>query len=182
MDTGHLRGRCLDSRPEGCPLEYLPTNEVHFQVLDAQGNVKVNDAVRWPLLRLIQEIEARFVVRNQENETAVGFFRVPVPDYSLEGFREAFNNAILHRDYTRLDAVYVQWHHDHILMTNPGGFPAGITVENILVHEPKPRNSRLAEAFKRIGIIEQTGRGVDKNYRDSCGMGSLPQNVQNKPV
>ncbi|MCC7555175.1 MAG: putative DNA binding domain-containing protein [Methanoculleus marisnigri] len=143
---------------------YLPTHEVHFQVLDAQGNVKVNDAFRWPLLRLIQEIEARFVVRNQESEIAVGFFRVPVPDYSLEGFREAFNNAILHRDYTRLDSVYVQLHHDHILMTNPGGFPAGITVENILVHEPKPRNPRLAEAFKRIGIIEQTGRGVDKIY------------------
>jgi ATP-dependent DNA helicase RecG len=32
------------------------------------------------------------------------------------------------------------------------------------VHEPKPRNPRLAEAFKRIGLVEQTGRGVDKIF------------------
>ena len=49
-------------------------------------------------------------------------------------------------------------------MTNPGGFPEGITADNILVHEPKPRNPRLAEAFKRIGLVEQTGRGVDKIF------------------
>ena len=41
-----------------------------------------------------------------------------------------------------------------------------ISIDNLLVHEPKPRNPRLAEAFKRIGIVEQTGRGVDKIYRE----------------
>ena len=152
----------------------LPTHEVHFQVMDDQGNVKVNDAFRWPLLRLINEIENRFNVRNQENEIVVGLFRVPIPDYSLEGFREAFNNAIIHRDYTRLGSVYVQLHHDHLLITNPGAFPAGITVENILVHEPKPRNPRLSDAFKRIGIVEQTGRGVDRIYMGQLRYGRPP--------
>ena len=89
---------------------------------------------------------------------------MPVPDYSEIGVREAVNNALLHRDYTRLDAVYIQWQHDHMIITSPGGFPHGITVDNILVHEPKPRNRLLAEAFKRIGLVEQTGRGVDKIY------------------
>jgi ATP-dependent DNA helicase RecG len=126
--------------------------------------VKVNDTFHWPLLHTLSEIEARFAVRNEEQEVTVGLFRVPVPDYSLEGFREAVNNAVLHRDYTRLDAVYVQWHHDHLFISNPGGFPEGVTIENILVHEPKPRNPRLAEAFKRIGLVEQTGRGVDKIF------------------
>ena len=71
---------------------------------------------------------------------------------------------MLHRDYSRLGAVYIQWHPDHLLITNPGGFPEGITLGNILVHEPKPRNLRLAEAFKRIGLVEQTGRGVDRIF------------------
>lgn len=102
-------------------------------------------------------------------------FRLPVPDYAPDGFREAVNNAVLHRDYTRLDAVYIQWRPDHILITNPGGFPPGITIDNILVHEPKPRNQRLAEAFKRIGLIEQTGRGVDKIYMGQLRYGrSIP--------
>ncbi len=145
-------------------MELLPSHEMHFQVIDAQGNVKVNDCFRRPLLAALQELESRFSARNEEREVMVGLFRVPVPDYPQEGFREAVNNAVLHRDYSRLDAVYVQWQADHLLISSPGGFPQGVTVDNILVHEPKPRNPRLADAFRRIGLIEQTGRGVDKIF------------------
>lgn len=144
--------------------DLLPTHVVHFQVIDAQGNVRMNESFTEPLLRVIEEIETRFSARNEEREITVGMVRLPIPDYSPEGFREVFNNAILHRDYTRLGAVYVQRYPDHLLITNPGGFPAGITLDNLLVHEPKPRSPRLAAAFKRIGLIEQTGRGVDKIY------------------
>ena len=142
----------------------IPTHQVNFQVLDARGDVKVNDLLDGPLIKTIQEIETRFAARNEERETLVGMIRLPIPDYSQIGYREAVNNAILHRDYSRLGAVYIQWQSDHILITNPGGLPAGITPENILVHEPKPRNPRMAEAFRRIGLVEQTGRGVDKIF------------------
>lgn len=154
--------------------KFIPTHTVNFQVLDASGNVKVNDAFQEPLLKVIEEIESRFRARNEEREKIVGLFRYPIPDYSPDGFREAVNNAILHRDYSRMENVYIQWQHDHLLITNPGGFPAGITAENILVHEPKPRNMRLAEAFKRIGITEQTGRGVDKIYMGQVRYGRPP--------
>jgi ATP-dependent DNA helicase RecG len=144
--------------------DVLPTNETHFQVLDSKGNVKVNDVFHGSLLRALYELETRFAARNEEREINVGMFRLPVPDYSPESFREAVNNAILHRDYSHLDAVYIQWQPDHLRITNPGGFPEGINLNNILVHEPKPRNPRLAETFKRIGLVEQTGRGVDKIF------------------
>ncbi|MDG6250411.1 RNA-binding domain-containing protein [Methanocalculus sp.] len=153
---------------------FLPTHTVHFQVLDIQGDVRVNDAFYEPIVKIIEEIESRFKARNEEREKIVGLLRYPIPDYSPVGFREAVNNALLHRDYSRMESVYIQWHHDHILITNPGGFPEGITSENILVHEPKPRNIRLAEAFKRIGIIEQTGRGVDKIYMEQVRYGRPP--------
>ncbi len=71
----------------------------------------------------------------------------------------AVNNAVLHRDLTQMQAVYVQWQPDHLLITNPGGFPAGVTLDNLLVHEPKPRNPRLAEAFRRIAWWSGEGRG-----------------------
>jgi ATP-dependent DNA helicase RecG len=142
----------------------IPTHAVHFQFIDAEGNIKVNESFQCSLLKIFSEVELRFSARNEEKEIMVGLFRLPIPDYSLGGFREAFNNALLHRDYSRLDAVYVQWKPENLLITNPGGFPEGITIQNILVHEPKPRNLRLAEAFKRIGLVEQTGRGVDKIY------------------
>jgi len=159
----NLAGLLLLGREEVL-REVVPTHEVFFQVLDEQGNVKVNDIFHGPLIHVLDELEKRFAARNEEHEVTVGLFRVPIPDYSPDGFREAVNNAVLHRDYARHDALYIQWHPDQLLITNPGGFPEGITVNNILVHEPKPRNPRLAEAFRRIGLIEQTGRGVDKIF------------------
>ena len=153
---------------------FLPTHAVHFQVLDIQGDVRVNDAFHEPIVKIIEEIESRFKARNEEREKIVGLLRYPIPDYSPLGFREAVNNALLHRDYSRMESIYVQWQHDHILITNPGGFPEGITAENILVHEPKPRNTRLAEAFRRIGITDQTGRGVDKIYMGQVRYGRPP--------
>lgn len=142
----------------------LPTHRIFFQVLDSQGNVKVNDSFEGPLLKTLLEIQNRFEARNDEREVQDGLFRIPIPDYSPEGFREAFINAVLHRDYSKLESIYLQWHEDHILISNPGGFPEGITINNFLVHEPKPRNPRLADAFKRIGLAEQTARGLDKIY------------------
>lgn len=151
--------------------DVLPTHQVHFQVIDKDGNVRVNDAFRGPLPKVVDEIGRRFEARNEEREVQVGMFRLPVPDYSPEGFREAVNNALMHRDYGQNQSAYIQWQPDHMLITNPGGFPEGITANNILTHEPKPRNPRLAEALKRIGLVEQTGRGVDKIFRGQLRYG-----------
>ncbi|MGM0787058.1 MAG: ATP-binding protein, partial [Thermodesulfobacteriota bacterium] len=159
----NVAGMLLAGR-EDAIRRVLPTHEVFFQVLDVRGNVKVNECFLGPLLKVLEHVEKHFAARNEEREITLGMFRLPVPDYSPEGFREAVNNAVLHRDYARNESVYIQWQQDHLLIASPGGFPEGITVENLLVHEPKPRNPRLAEAFRRIGLIEQTGRGVDKIF------------------
>lgn len=149
----------------------VPTNELAFQVLDASNDVLVNDWFYSPILKTLDAIEQRFNARNSEQEVTVGMFRLPIPDYSPDAFREAVNNAILHRDYTRLGALNVQLHADQLFITNPGGFLDGITVENLLVHEPKPRNPRLASAFRRIGLVETTGRGVDEIFRGQVQFG-----------
>jgi ATP-dependent DNA helicase RecG len=151
----------------------LPTHEVRFQVLDSAGNVNTNEVFHGPLLAAFDEVAARFAARNEEQEVLVGALRLrmAIPDYSPDGFREALTNAVVHRDYSQLGTVYVQWQPDHLLITNPGGFPEGISVENILVHEPKPRNPRLADAFRRIGLVEQTGRGVDRIFMEQLRYG-----------
>jgi ATP-dependent DNA helicase RecG len=139
---------------------FLPTHEVAFQALRGV-HVEVNDFFRWPLVRLLDEVLARFRARNREEEVMVGMFRVGVPDYSERAFREAVANALIHRDYTRLGAVHVQWYEDRIEISNPGGFPEGVRLENLLVTPPRPRNPLLADAFKRAGIVERTARGID---------------------
>ncbi|MDQ7828233.1 MAG: ATP-binding protein [Armatimonadota bacterium] len=141
----------------------LPTHEVAFQVLSGQ-QVQVNDFFRWPLLRVVDELLARFRARNREEEVLVGMLRIAVPDYPPAVFREGLANALIHRDYTRLGAVHVQWHEDRIEIGNPGGFPEGVRLDNLLVTQPRPRNPLLADAFKRAGIVERTARGIDTIY------------------
>ena len=138
----------------------LPTHEVAFQVL-VGTQVEVNDFFRWPLLRLMEEFLTRFRARNREQEVQVGLLRIGVPDYPERAFREGLANALIHRDYSRLGAVHVQWHTDRIEISNPGGFPEGVGLHNLLVTPPRPRNPLLADAFKRAGIVERTGRGID---------------------
>jgi ATP-dependent DNA helicase RecG len=62
--------------------------------------------------------------------------------------------------------VHVQWHDDRIEVSNPGAFPEGVRRDNLLVTAPHPRNPLLADTFKRAGIVERTGRGVDSIYRE----------------
>jgi ATP-dependent DNA helicase RecG len=149
---------------------FLPTHEAAFQVLAGQ-KVEVNDFFRWPLLRVMEECEQRFAARNREQELLVGMLRVAVPDYPPAAFREALANALIHRDYTRLGAVHVQWHADRLEISNPGGFPEGVRLDNLLVTAPRPRNPLLADAFKRAGIVERTARGIDTIFYEQLRNG-----------
>jgi ATP-dependent DNA helicase RecG len=148
----------------------LPTHEVAFQVLSGQ-KVEVNDFFRWPLLRVVDEVLARFRARNREEELLVGMLRVGVPDYAPAAFREGVANALIHRDYTRLGAIHIQWHEGRIEIANPGGFPEGVRLDNLLVTQPRPRNPLLADAFKRAGIVERTARGIDTIFHEQLRNG-----------
>lgn len=161
--------------------EYVPAHEVAFQVLQ-NDEVRVNDFHRWPLLRTLEWILEAFQVRNEERELNLGMFRIGVPAYDRRGFREAVNNALIHRDYTQLGAVHVQMQNDRIRISSPGGFVQGVTPENLLVSEPRPRNPRLADAFKRIGLVERVGRGVGIIYAGQLRNGRIPPDYSTSTV
>lgn len=148
----------------------LPVHEIAFQVL-AGTKVETNDFLRWPLLRAMEELESRFRARNREEEVMVGMLRIGVPDYPPAAFREGVANALIHRDYTRLGSVHVQWHSDRIEIMSPGGFPEGVRLDNLLVTQPRPRNPLLADAFKRAGIVERTARGIDTIFYEQLRNG-----------
>ena len=149
---------------------YMPGHEVAFQVLRGL-DVEVNDFFRWPLLRVMEEVEARIRARNREQELMVGLLRVGVPDYPERALREALANALIHRNYQRLGAVHFQWHPDRIEISSPGGFPEGVRLDNLLVTAPRPRNPLLADAFKRAGIVERTARGIDTIFYEQLRNG-----------
>jgi ATP-dependent DNA helicase RecG len=172
--TPTLAGLLLVGK-ESALRKFVPAHEVALQVMRGT-DVTVNEFRRWPLLRTLEWVVESFQVRNEEREFNVGLFRVGVPAYDRRGFREAVNNAFIHRDYTRLGAIHVQMHDDHIRVSNPGGFVVGIHPGNLLVTEPRARNPRMADAFKRIGLVERTGRGVAIIYQGQLRNGRLPPN------
>jgi ATP-dependent DNA helicase RecG len=96
-----------------------------------------------------------------------GLFRIPIPEFSEAAFREGLVNAFCHRDYTVLQAVRVAIEDEGLTISSPGGFIEGITLENLLTVEPRSRNPVLADALKRIGLAEKTGRGIDRIYEGS---------------
>ncbi len=144
--------------------QLVPTSEQAFQVM-AQQAVHFNEFHRYPLLKALDWLETNFRPYNPEEELQIGLFRVPVPKVDMAGFREAVANALIHRDYHRLGAVHVRLEEDALVVSNPGGLVDGVTLTNLLTTEPRPRNPLLADAMKRIGIVERSGRGVDTIYR-----------------
>lgn len=143
--------------------QHLPTYEVAFQVLRGT-DVQVNEFYRKPLLETFEEVDLQFRPWVIEEEIQVGLFRVPVPNYDRRAFREAFVNALVHRDYSTLGAVHVRLDDDGLSISSPGSFIDGVTLKNLLVVSPRSRNPLLADIIKRVGLAERTGRGIDRIF------------------
>lgn len=164
-----LSGLLLLGR-ESALRQHVPTHEFAFQVM-AQEAVGFNEFRRFPLLKALDWLETNFRPYNPERELQIGLFRVPVPRVDMGAFREAVANALIHRDFHRLGAVHVRLNDDGLTISNPGGLVEGVTLANLLTTEPRPRNPTLADAMKRIGLVERSGRGVDTIYRGMLRFG-----------
>jgi ATP-dependent DNA helicase RecG len=72
-----------------------------------------------------------------------------------------------------MGAVYVQIHDNAIVIRNPGGLMEGLRLDNLLNTGPVPRNPLLADIFKRLGLVERTGRGIGLIYSGQLRTGRL---------
>lgn len=141
----------------------VPTHEVLFQVMDGM-RVKVNEGSRAALIEIVEWLDLLSRGVNTEQEFNEGLFRIGVARVEVDALREAINNALVHRDYARRGPVRVCWQKSDLTISNPGGFVEGVSLDNLLTTEPRPRNPALADAFKRLGLVDRTGRGVDLIY------------------
>lgn len=142
---------------------FVPTSEAVFQEL-RDGEISVNEVLRFPLLRTAERLYDLIEVRNSEQELILGLHRIGVPRVPPGAIRESIANALVHRDYSELGPISVQLSEDQFRVKSPGGFPAGITMANLL-DDSRPRSPILADAFKRAGIVDRAGRGVQEMFR-----------------
>lgn len=89
-----------------------------------------------------------------------------VPTFSEEAIREAVLNAVAHRDYRDGGSVFIRQFPRRIEIVSRGGFPGGVTTENILDRQ-FPRNRRIADTLARCGLVERAGQGVNRIF-EAC--------------
>jgi len=102
-------------------------------------------------------------LRNDEYQYQDGLFMLTVPSFNELVIREAILNAVSHRDYRHAGSVFIKQYPTKIELVSPGGFPPGITPENILWKQ-NPRNRRIAEVFARCGMVERSGQGANRMF------------------
>lgn len=152
--------------------QHMPTAEAAIQVFSGT-DILVNESFHLPILAAFDKITEYFSAWNHSEELESGLFRITIPDFDPRAFREALVNAFCHRDYAALGRVRVQINDEGMSFSNPGGFIEGISAENLLEAEPHGRNPALADAMKRIGLAERTGRGIDRIFEGSLLNGRL---------
>ncbi len=105
--------------------------------------------------------------RNGRFPIQQGPFIFDIPFFNKEVIREAINNAVVHRDYMRNSETVIKQFPNELHVVNAGGFPPGVTLQNLLTINSTPRNRLLSDVMAKTGIVERSGQGIDKIYYQS---------------
>ena len=148
--------------------KHLAQAEVIFEYRSSEASIPFQQRLefREGFFSFYDDLWKNINLRNDRQSYQDGLFRYDIPTFSEGVVREAILNAVGHRDYRLGSSVFVKQFSRHLEIINPGGFPSGITAENILDHQ-NPRNRRLAEAFAKCGLIERSGQGMNRIFEET---------------
>ena len=150
----------------------LPIAEVIFEYRsnEASGPAAQRIEYRSGFFNWFNELWDTINLRNDLQHYQDGPYVRDIPTFAERSVREAVLNAVSHRDYQSGGSIFIRQYPHKIRIENPGGFPPGITVDNILDRQ-EPRNRCLAEVFARCGLIERSGQGVNLLFEESLQHG-----------
>jgi ATP-dependent DNA helicase RecG len=155
---------------------HLAQAEVIFEYRssNAAGPANQREEFRQGLLTFFDRLWELVNLRNDAQHYKDGLVMQSVSTFHEGAVREAILNAVAHRDYRHSGSVFVRQYARRIEITSPGGFPPGITPENIL-EKQSPRNRRIAETLFRCGLVERSGQGADRIFEECLRHGqALP--------
>ncbi len=97
--------------------------------------------------------------------------QIEIADFPEVAVREALSNAVIHRDYRLHQPVNLEHSPSAFVAISPGPLVGSVTRDNILTHASSPRNPALARAARILRLAEETGRGVDRMFREMIRAG-----------
>lgn len=144
---------------------FLPQSETVFEYRsnNSTGPAQQRLEFREGFFSYYNTLWERINARNEIQHYQEGLFIFDVPTFHERVIREAFLNAVSHRNYQLSGSVFVVQYKDRMVIDSPGGFPPGINLENILDRQ-SPRNRRIAEILGKCGLVERSGQGMNLIY------------------
>lgn len=102
---------------------------------------------------------------NKTVSTIKGVARTDKKDYPEEAIREAFLNALVHRDYGFSGSIIINVNDSKMEFISLGGLLPGLSAADIRIGVSQPRNKKLAEIFYRLRLIESYGTGIRRIFK-----------------
>ena len=145
--------------------KYLADAEVVFEYRsgEASGPAQQRKECREGFLLFYESLWNAINLRNDLQHYQDGLFIWDIPTFNEAVVREALLNALSHRDYRIHGSVFIRQYPRRLEIISPGGFPAGVTADNILWKQV-PRNRLLAEALAKCGLVERAGQGANRMF------------------
>lgn len=143
-----------------------PQASVMLEYRHSESQITFDNRISYsqPFFIMIDRLWHDIDLRNGKFQIKEGPYIFDVPYFNEEVIRESINNAITHRDYTRHSETVIKQYPQKLIVTNAGGFPHGVTIDNIPTVPSTPRNRLLADVLSKTGIVERSGQGIDKIF------------------
>lgn len=146
--------------------KYLPQCAVMLEYRNTESQIHFDNrySFRKAFFLLIDELWQMIDLRNGSVPIQEGAYIFNIPFFNEEVIRESVNNAITHRDYRRNGEIVIKQYPKRLDVVNPGSFPFGVTIDNLLTVPSTPRNRLLADVLQKTGVVERSGQGIDKIF------------------
>ena len=148
--------------------KYLPCNNVvvEYRLYHSMIEYTARKEFQEPLFLLVDSV---WQYINQPASNPLQHYRDKFNIYDLPTFneivvREALLNAVCHRLMHIQSDVVIKQYPDMLVITNAGGFPVGVDINNVMTVNSMPRSKRISEVLQKTGLVEKSGQGVDKMY------------------
>lgn len=145
----------------------FPQAKVQHEFRTTEGQERFDKRLSFvaPFYILIDQLWKAVNDRNGSVPVQEGAYMFDIPFFNEEVIREVINNAFAHRDYRLANEIVIKQYPTKLSVISPGGFPIGVTLENILTVSSTPRNRLLADVLAATGIVERSGQGMDVIFR-----------------
>ncbi|WP_295793965.1 ATP-binding protein [Mucilaginibacter sp.] len=161
--------------------QYIPQSKViiEYRSLESEIAHDWREEINEPLFIGIDNVWNIIRSRNTVEHHNLGPYIIDIPVFNEMVIREALLNAIAHRDYRLTSEIVIKQFPKKLIINNPGGFPLGVNLENLLSVNSTPRSRLMADVLLKTGLVERSGQGVDKIYSLTLSEGKAEPDYSN---